>query len=164
MQGSLQVPADWVENLCVPSVLKPFRVGQYHQSQIKIYLDDTYVQAIDVNHREITLTKQFLQKEVKLKIDLFSGRSDKPFPLQVNLLALDPAVNDVWYDFYTLFDSWRAIRAFGGDEAFYQQVLGQVANVLDFRTPTQRHSMKVSQKQSSCFHRVTYQRIHQNKR
>lgn len=79
-------------------------------------------------------------------------------------MALDPAVNDVWYDFYTLFDSWRAIRAFGGDEAFYQQVLGQVANVLDFRTPTQRHSMKVSQKQSSCFHRVTYQRIHQNKR
>ncbi len=51
-------------------------------------------------------------------------------------MALDPAVMMSGMIFYTLFDSWRAIRAFGGDEAFYQQVLGQVANVLDFRTPT----------------------------
>ncbi len=156
LQGSLQVPADWVENLCVLQVYSSLSEWDNTTNpQIKIYLDDTYVQAIDVNHREITLTKQFLQKEVKLKIDLFSGRSEKPFPLQVNLLALDPAVNDVWYDFYTLFDSWRAIRAFGGDEAFYQQVLGQVANVLDFRTPYStafyESLTKAKQLLSSCY-------------
>lgn len=136
LKGSFQVPNDWVGNPCVLQVYSSLSEWDNTTNpQIKIYLDDTYVQAIDVNHREVTLAEGYQQKAVKLKIDLFSGRSDKPFPLHINLLALDPVVNELWFDFYTLFDSWRAIRAFGGDEAFYQQVLGQVANVLDFRTP-----------------------------
>jgi alpha-mannosidase len=165
LKGSFQVPNDWVGNPCVLQVYSSLSEWDNTTNpQIKIYLDDTYVQAIDVNHREVTLAEGYQQKAVKLKIDLFSGRSDKPFPLHINLLALDPVVNELWFDFYTLFDSWRAIRAFGGDEAFINKFLVKSPMSWIFVRPTQRHSMKVSQKPSNCLRHVTYQRIHQNKK
>ena len=77
----------------------------------------------------------------------------------MNLLAIDPIVEQVWFDFSTIFDSWRAIRKFGGEEQIYQSCLSQAANALDFRAPIRRDSMKASQTRKNVCKRVTAKRF-----
>lgn len=136
MKGTFELPEDWKEMSVALQVYSSLSEWDNTTNpQMKVFLNGNYIQAIDVNHREVRLDPSELTGTIALQIDIFSGREEKKFPLYVNLLAIDPIVEQVWFDFSTIFDSWRAIRKFGGEEQIYQSCLSQAANALDFRAP-----------------------------
>lgn len=134
-KGCFQVPENWREKTVALRIYTSLSEWDNTTNpQMKVYLNGTFVQAIDVNHREVIMDT-WDEKEVDFQLELFSGREDKQFPLFVQLIAIDPYIDTAALDFATLFETWRAVRKFGGEELFYQQHLAGAANALDFRVP-----------------------------
>ena len=134
LKGKFTVPEDWQEKTVALQVVSfPGEWDNSTNPQMKVYLNDQYLQAIDVNHKEVILSEEWFGKEVQLRVEIFSGREEKQFPLTVELLCIDPLVQKTYLDYLTVFDAWRAIREFGGDQLSYQKVLTEAANALDFR-------------------------------
>lgn len=135
VRSQFSIPSEWQEQTVALQLYS--NLGEWDNTtnpQMKIYLNGEYIQAADVNHKQVILEEKWRTVgEIELIVELFSGREEKQFPLYVNLLAIDPIVQKVCTDFSTVFEAWRAIRKFGGAELRYQKVLSETANALDFR-------------------------------
>lgn len=137
IKGTFEIPAEWA-NLPVAfeGYADPSQSDNSTNPQMKVYLNDDYLQALDANHREVVLADDWKTAgEIAFNVPIFSGREDKKFPLHFNLIAYDQATYDFYYDFMAIYDSWRGVMQFGGDAQFYQEKLVQAVNVLDFRQP-----------------------------
>lgn len=135
--GSINIPEDWQH---LPLSLEIFTSDTEWDNatnpQMKVYLNDELIQALDVNHREVMLPEKFSgQAELDFRLELFSGREEKKFPLKIFLNQLDLLTRTAYFDFYVAVESWRAILGDSHLERIYQDVLKRACHALDFRTP-----------------------------
>lgn len=106
--------------------------------QMKVYLNQQLIQALDVNHQQVRVPKEFVSKgKVDFKLEIYSGREEKQFPLYLFLQKIDCQTEKVYFDFWVALESWRAIVGNQDQELLYQKPLKSAINQLDFR---QRHS------------------------
>lgn len=104
--------------------------------QIKIYLDGEFIQGLDVKHRNLRLTAQQSSKEeLELRIELFSGREAKKFPLFIELRQVDLPTYELYYDLYVLWDSLRSLQEQDYTYQFYEKQLGKAVNCIKFFAP-----------------------------
>lgn len=104
--------------------------------QMKLYLEDELIQGIDVNHREVILPGKWLTKAtLKFRLELFSGREEKKFPLIVRLNLLDEPTRQTYYDFYVALESWRAVLEETDSALIYQSALKNASQALNFSRP-----------------------------
>ncbi len=154
-KGRIHIPADWQEQTVAIRIYTSLNEWDNTTNpQMKVYLNESFVQAIDVNHREVLLDS-WDERGMDFRLELFSGREEKQFPLYLQLIAIDPDVEKTGLDFTTLFETWRAFRKFGGEERFYQQHLSTAANILDFCSPYSErfyHSLTLAQAElAKCY-------------
>lgn len=164
-KGRFSMPKSWREKTIALRIFTA--LGEWDNTtnpQMKVYLNGEYMQAIDVNHREVIL-ETWDENEMDLHLDLFSGREEKQFPLHIQLVAIDPIVEEAVNDFATLFETWRAVRKFGGEALFYQKHLAAAADALDFRTPYSdafyQSIKKAQEKLAACYqeHALTTEKV-----
>lgn len=104
--------------------------------QIKVYLDDHLVQGLDVNHKTLRLSKAQVEKGTfDLRLEIFSGREEKQFPITVLLREIDSLTEKLYYDLFVLCDSWRALDQNDPSYLFYEKELGKAVNFLNFFEP-----------------------------
>lgn len=104
--------------------------------QIKVYLNDQFVQGLDVNHKSLRLSnEQVEQGHLSLRLEIFSGREEKQFPMTVSLREIDPLTEKLYYDFFVLLDSWRSLDKNDPNYRIYEKDLGKAVNFLNFFEP-----------------------------
>ncbi|MGM0197630.1 alpha-mannosidase [Enterococcus sp. DIV1314a] len=137
IKGTFTIPEEWRDYpVAFEGYADPSQSDNSTNPQMKVYLNDHYLQALDTNHREVVLADEWKDAgEINFTVPIFSGREEKKFPLHFHLIAYDQATYDFYYDLMAIYDSWRGVMAFGGDAERYQQTLVQAVNLLDFRQP-----------------------------
>lgn len=137
LSGKLVIPDNFKSNhLELAAFSSLTETDNSTNPQIKVYFDNKLVQGLDVNHHTLRLTNEQIQrKEIELRIEIFSGREEKKFPITVELREIDELTYDCFYDLYVLLDSWRSLEESDSNYFYYEKELGRAINFLNFLQP-----------------------------
>lgn len=135
--GELIIPIEWQESpVSLIIYSSETEWDNTTNPQMKLYLNDQLIQAFDVNHREAVLSSELIkQKELTFRLEIYSGREEKQFPVYIKLSKIDAQTKKVFLDFYVALESWRTILGNTETELIYQNILKKASHYLDFRTP-----------------------------
>lgn len=135
--GEMTIPEEWQTSLVSLGIYSSeTEWDNATNPQITLYLNDQLIQGLDVNHREVILPQELLAEPLlTVRLEIFSGREEKQFPLFIQLQELDQQTRESYFDFYVALESWRSIIGDSHSELIYQQVLQEASRFLDFRQP-----------------------------
>jgi len=104
--------------------------------QMKVWLNERLIQAMDVNHHEILLPDWVKEKgEVDFRLEVYSGREEKQFPIFINLNLVDERVRTVFYDLAVALKCCLNFEKGTQEYLAYYPVLDQAIRYLDYREP-----------------------------
>ena len=159
ISGEFTILDDWIEEeLSLGIYSSETEWDNATNPQISVYLDDELLQALDVNHREVLLPKGIHGGTHSLRLEIFSGREEKQFPLFIYLQQVDRPSRNCYYDFWVALESWRSILGNTEHELIYKQVLKEAAQFLDFRTDYSDNYYFGVKKASNYLQKHLYQR------
>lgn len=128
--------------------------------QIKVYFDDELIQGLDVNHTTLRLTKEQAMREIiPIRIEIFSGREEKKFPLTIELRMIDLPTYQLYYDFFVALDSWRALNESDPNYFHYEKELGKAVNKLTFFKPYSEDYYHGLNQAHGCLQTAFYQTV-----
>ncbi|QCI86192.1 alpha-mannosidase [Vagococcus zengguangii] len=106
------IPKDWSYDRCELFIYSDLSESDNSTNpQIKVYLNDHFVQAVDTNHHELLLDDAYIGVETSLRLEIFSGREEKQFPIHVECRRIDQAIRDLFYDVQVAWSSWKLVQA-----------------------------------------------------
>lgn len=115
------------------------REGQWDATnpQMLFYLDGKIIQGVDVNHREITISKQAeAGKSYEVALKAYSGSEKGDLILKTHLITVDDKVEKLHYDFTIPLQSAKImLRSDPENSRRILEKLGKAADVLDLRKP-----------------------------
>lgn len=80
MKGTFELPEDWKEMSVALQVYSSLSEWDNTTNpQMKVSLNGNYIQAIDVNHREVRLDPSELTGTIALQIDIFRDEKRRSF-------------------------------------------------------------------------------------
>ncbi|KAF1298646.1 alpha-mannosidase [Enterococcus sp. JM4C] len=134
--GEITIQDEWLEEeLSLGIFSSETEWDNATNPQLTLFLDDELIQALDVNHREAIIPQSIIKrKSLRFRLEVFSGREEKQFPLFIYLQQIDRATRNCYYDFYVALESWRSVQGETANELIYEEVLQHAAQFLDFRT------------------------------
>ena len=98
--------------------------------QMMFYLDGRLIQGVDVNHREVTISKKAKGAEQhEIAILAYSGMEKGDLVIHTYLLAVDDRVQRLYYDLLIPLQSAYVLKK--ADEENYRRVLQKMAPALD---------------------------------
>lgn len=104
--------------------------------QMKVYVNNQFIQAVDTNHHFVFLPKEFSEeKTLMIKVEIYSGREEKQFPIHLKASIIDKLTYKVFWDFWVALDSWRAVEQDMDLNNLYARAMRHAALELDFRQP-----------------------------
>ncbi|MGM0124097.1 alpha-mannosidase [Enterococcus sp. AZ194] len=158
--GELVIPDDWQQSeLSLGIYSSETEWDNATNPQLTLFLDDELIQALDVNHREAILPKMLIEKKkLAFRLEVFSGREEKQFPLFIQLQKIDRPTRNCYYDFFVALESWRSIIGETANELIYEAALHQAAQFLDFRTPYSEDYYEGISKASNYLKEQLYER------
>lgn len=115
------------------------REGQWDATnpQMLFYVNQQLIQGVDVNHREVTISKEAKAGEVyEIAMLIYSGSVPGDLIFRSNLITIDDDVQKFYYDFSIPVQSARVLK--NSDEENYRRILKKldaVANAVDLRQP-----------------------------
>lgn len=134
--GNLTVPEHFLEKSVILTVYSSLTESDNSTNpQIKLYLDDQLIQGYDVNHKEAFLRPDEIKKTAKLRMEIYSGREEKLFPLTVLIQSIDEATYNFYYDLFVLYDSWRSLSESDTAYIHYERELSRAVNQLVLTKP-----------------------------
>lgn len=104
--------------------------------QMQVWLNERLIQAMDVNHHEVLLPDWVKEKgEVDFRLEVYSGREEKQFPIFINLNLVDERVRTVFYDLAVALKCCLNFEKGTQEYLAYYPVLDQAIRYLDYREP-----------------------------
>lgn len=118
------------------------REGQWDATnpQMLFYMNGKIVQGIDVNHREVLLSRCAAAGEVfEIALLAYSGSVSGDLIIRTDLVKVDGQVEKLFYDFQTPVQAARLLK--NSDAENYRRILqklGPAADAMDLRVPASK--------------------------
>ena len=104
--------------------------------QFLLFLNGEIIQGIDMNHREVLLTRK-ATAGAKYALDLqsYTGTLHSEFNLIVEAREVDPEIEGLFYDLRVPLNAFPRLEKDGKARRDLERVLNSAINLLDLRTP-----------------------------
>lgn len=137
IEGRISIPEEWEpERVLIETFTSKTESDNSTNPQMKLYIDDKLIQGLDVNHQEVVLPDWIVnQKKGNLRLEIFSGREEKKFPVYIYLTHFDPLVQATYYDLKVALQSWMLLEKDSQEYIIMKDILSNAVNILDFRSP-----------------------------
>jgi len=111
--------------------------------QMKLYLNGQLIQGLDVNHQEVVLPDWVYDEQTcDFRLEIYSGREEKQFPIFIKLNVVDQAVKDVFYDLAVALKCCLNFEKGTRSYLAIYPVLEEAVRLLDYRTPFSEYFYK----------------------
>ncbi|MBO3091610.1 alpha-mannosidase [Schleiferilactobacillus harbinensis] len=130
-------PSALASDLALQIDTSPYEMDNSKNPQIKLFINNQMVQALDVNHRFARLEKSWFSEDHQLivKLDIYSGREEKKYPLRAAIVAFDQPTFAFYFDLKTYLDCWQVLKEDPVADRVYRGSLMAAIQHLDLRTP-----------------------------
>ena len=137
ISGTLVIPENWYDERVELEIYSS--KSEWDNStnpQMKVWLNGELIQGMDVNHQEVLLP-DWVKKEGKVdfRLEVYSGREEKQFPIFINLNLVDEKVRTVFYDLAVALKCCLNFEKGTQEYLAYYPVLDQAVRYLDYRDP-----------------------------
>lgn len=104
--------------------------------QFLVFIDDTVVQGLDINHQEILLTEN-AKAGTTLKVDMqsYTGTIHSEFRLVTELQVINPETMALHYDIQVPLWSFSRMKENDRPRVELEEIITETVNLLDFRKP-----------------------------
>lgn len=104
--------------------------------QFLLFVNGVITQGIDMNHRDVLLTKSAAAgQEYLLDLQAYTGILHTEFNLIVDLREIDPEIEGLYYDLSVPLEAFPRLAADSQARRDLERVLNNAINLLDLRTP-----------------------------
>lgn len=104
--------------------------------QFLLFVDGTVTQGIDMNHRDVLLTRSAKAgQRCRLDLQSYTGTLHTEFNLIVDLREIDPEIEGLYYDLSVPLWAFPRLEPDGKARRDLERVLNEAINLLDLRTP-----------------------------
>ncbi|MFD1429127.1 alpha-mannosidase [Lacticaseibacillus mingshuiensis] len=104
--------------------------------QMKLFIGDELVQGLDVNHRTTRVEPSWVvNDQINLRLQIYAGRDDKQFPVDIEAFWLDEQSWTTYFDFMTYLGCWQNVDSDDNLDNRYHRALEAAANLVDLRAP-----------------------------
>lgn len=104
--------------------------------QFLLFVDEIPVQGIDMNHREVLLTREAVAgKSYQLDLQAYTGILHSEFRLFMEIQYVDPRIEELYYDLSVPLSAFDRMEKDDKVRRDIEAVLNQCINYLDLRTP-----------------------------
>jgi len=135
--GILKVPESWCnERVELEIYSSKNEWDNSTNPQMKVWLDGVLIQGMDVNHQEVLLPDWAKKKgSLDFRLEIYSGREEKQFPIFIKLNLVDEAVRTLFYDLAVALKCCMNFEKGTQEYLAYYPVLDQAFRHLDYRDP-----------------------------
>lgn len=104
--------------------------------QFLLFVDGKVTQGIDMNHRDVLLTRCAKAGEAyRLELQAYTGILHTEFNLIVDLREIDPEIQGLYYDLAVPLQAFPRLEPDGKPRRDLERVLNDAVNLLDLRHP-----------------------------
>ena len=104
--------------------------------QFLLFVDGKVTQGIDMNHRDVLLTRCAKAGETyRLELQAYTGILHTEFNLIVDLREIDPEIQGLYYDLVVPLQAFPRLEPDGKPRRDLERVLNDAVNLLDLRHP-----------------------------
>ena len=104
--------------------------------QFLLFVNDEIVQGMDMNHREVLLTREAKAGErYRLDLQAYTGILHTEFNLIFELREIDPDLEGLYWDLYVPLSAFPRLDPQGTRRMALERVMNDAVNLLDLRTP-----------------------------
>ncbi len=104
--------------------------------QFLVFVDGQPVQGIDMNHRDVLLTRSAKRGQAfLLELQAYTGTLHAEFSLLADLREVDPEIEGLYYDLYVPLSAFARMDAASFARMDLLRVLNEAVNMLDLRAP-----------------------------
>ena len=104
--------------------------------QFLLYVDGEVVQGIDMNHREVLLTRSARAGQTyRLDLQSYTGTLHTEFNLIVEMQEIDPEIAGLYWDVQVPLSAFSRLEEDGASRRELTRALNSAVNLLDLRTP-----------------------------
>lgn len=104
--------------------------------QFLLFVDGKVTQGIDMNHRDVLLTRCAKAGETyRLELQAYTGILHTEFNLIVDLREIDPEIQGLYYDLAVPLQAFPRLEPDGKPRRDLERVLNDAVNLLDLRHP-----------------------------
>lgn len=104
--------------------------------QFLLYVDGEVVQGIDMNHREVLLTRSARAGQTyRLDLQSYTGTLHTEFNLIVEMQEIDPEIAGLYWDVQVPLSAFSRLDEDGASRRELTRALNGAVNLLDLRTP-----------------------------
>ena len=104
--------------------------------QFLLYADGEVVQGIDMNHREVLLTRSARAGQTyRLDLQSYTGTLHTEFNLIVEMQEIDPEIAGLYWDVQVPLSAFSRLEEDGASRRELTRALNGAVNLLDLRTP-----------------------------
>ena len=104
--------------------------------QFLLYVDGGVVQGIDMNHREVLLTRSARAGQTyRLDLQSYTGTLHTEFNLIVEMQEIDPEIAGLYWDMQVPLSAFSRLEEDGASRRELTRALNGAVNLLDLRTP-----------------------------
>ena len=104
--------------------------------QFLLFVDGKVTQGIDMNHRDVLLTRCAKAGETyRLELQAYTGILHTEFNLIVDLREIDPEIQGLYYDLAVPLQAFPRLEPDGRPRRDLERVLNDAVNLLDLRHP-----------------------------
>ena len=137
LTGKLLIPDDWHTSRIELEVYSSKREWDNSTNpQMKVWLANKLIQGMDVNHQEVWLPQWVVDLgTVDFRLEVYSGREEKQFPIFINLNLIDEQVRTTFYDLAVALKCCLNFEKGSSEYLRIQPVLAKAVSYLDYREP-----------------------------
>lgn len=104
--------------------------------QFLLFVDKEATQGLDMNHREVLLTKSAeVGKTYTLELQAYSGIIHSEFKLIGQMVEFDPSIQELYYDINMPISAFNRMEKDSKVRLDLQTVMNNTINLIDFRNP-----------------------------
>lgn len=111
--------------------------------QFLLFVDDQVVQGIDMNHRDVLLTRKAQAgRHYRLDLQAYTGTLHTEFNLIVELQEVDPEITGLYWDLQVPLSAFPRLDEQDQNRLALTRVMNEAINLLDLRTPYSEEYMR----------------------
>ncbi len=104
--------------------------------QFLLFVNGEPVQGIDMNHREVLLSRSAVAgEEVSLELQAYTGTLHQEFNLIVEIREVDPEIEKLYYDLWVPLAAFPRMEQDDRNRMQIENILNETVNFLDLRNP-----------------------------
>lgn len=104
--------------------------------QFLLFVDGAATQGIDMNHRQVLLTKEAVKgRTYQLDLQAYTGTLHSEFNLIAEIQEVDPKLQKLYYDISVPLSAFARMEKDDRVRMDIERVLNETVNLLDLRTP-----------------------------